>query len=205
MTDEDTRGYPKGAARRQAIVEVATDLFGRLGYRGATMLQIAAACGISRAGLLHHFPSKESLLTAVLERRDAVDGARLAAARRDPDDLLAPWRELVAVTEHNASVPQIVRLFAVLSAEAGDVGHPAHAWFTRRYDDLRATLEQAGKASSAAGLLAEATDPAVFAVELVALMDGLQVQWLLAPDRVDMATVLRGRIAAALVPGTVFP
>ena len=63
-------GYAKGDARRELIVDVASDIFGTQGFRAATMLQIAAACGISRTGLLHHFPTKESLLEAVLARRD---------------------------------------------------------------------------------------------------------------------------------------
>ena len=63
-------GYAKGDARRELIIEVATEIFGTQGFRAATMLQIAAACGISRTGLLHHFPTKESLLEAVLAHRD---------------------------------------------------------------------------------------------------------------------------------------
>ena len=63
-------GYAKGDARRELIVDVASEIFGTQGFRAATMLQIAAACGISRTGLLHHFPTKESLLGAVLARRD---------------------------------------------------------------------------------------------------------------------------------------
>ena len=63
-------GYAKGDARRELIVDVASEIFGTQGFRAATMLQIAAACGISRTGLLHHFPTKESLLEAVLARRD---------------------------------------------------------------------------------------------------------------------------------------
>ena len=42
------------------------------------------------------------------------------------------------------------------------------------------------------------TDPTALAVELIALMDVLQVQWVLAPEQIDMAEVLRHRIDAAL-------
>jgi AcrR family transcriptional regulator len=48
------------------------------------MVQIAAACGISRAGLLYHFPTKESLLEAVLSERDRIDPDRLAVADTGP-------------------------------------------------------------------------------------------------------------------------
>ena len=192
-------GYAKGDARRELIVEVATEIFGTQGFRVATMLQIAAACGISRTGLLHHFPTKESLLEAVLAHRDDSN-----AADRDPipmpgsRDGRAVLRRLLTVVEQNATQPRIVNLFSVLSAEAGDPSHPAHTYFSRRYARLRADLEGALTVLHDNGELAPGTDPRALAVEIIALMDGLQVQWVLAPEEVDMAAVLRHRLTTAL-------
>ena len=92
-------------------------------------------------------------------------------------------RRLLSVVEHNATQPQIVNLFSVLSAEAGDPAHPAHDYFAERYVRLRAELEQALTRLAAAGELVPGNDPRALAVEIIALMDGLQVQWVLAPDR----------------------
>lgn len=187
-------GYAKGDARREHIVEVATEVFGTQGFRAATMLQIAAACGISRTGLLHHFPTKESLLEAVLAHRDSggPDADLVGAGPRRRLD------QLVAVVEHNATEPRIVNLFSVLSAEAGDPEHPAHAYFAARYARLRAELGGALRQLQSDGALVPGTDPDSLAVEIIALMDGLQVQWVLAPDQVDMAAVLRHRLRAAV-------
>jgi AcrR family transcriptional regulator len=195
--NDRSAGYAKGVARRQHIVAVATDYFGRVGYRAATMLQIADAGGISRAGLLHHFPTKESLLEAVLAERDRADHRRSLGAV-PPADGLGALADLVGLAAHNATIPTIVNLFAVLSAEAGDPSHPAHGWFVVRYERSRAGMERALRAADGQGVLAADVDPATFAVELVALMDGLQVQWLLAPDRIDMAAHLRRRLESAL-------
>ncbi len=168
-------GYAKGDARRELIVTVASEIFGTQGFRAATMLQIAAACGISRTGLLHHFPTKESLLEAVLTRRDAVS---------DPStSTRAQLGRLLAVVGHNATQPRIVNLFSVLSAEAGDPTHPAHDYFAARYARLRIELEEALADAAATGELATGADPRALAVEIIALMDGLQVQWVLAPER----------------------
>ena len=191
-------GYAKGDARRELIVDVASEIFGTQGFRAATMLQIAAACGISRTGLLHHFPTKESLLEAVLARRDRGPIDRDALPAADPDDGRGMLRRLLSVVEHNATQPQIVNLFSVLSAEAGDPVHPAHHYFSLRYARLRAELEHALSAAAARGELVPDTDPRALAIEIIALMDGLQVQWVLAPTEIDMVAVLRHRIAAAL-------
>lgn len=189
-------GYAKGDARRELIVDVASEIFGTQGFRAATMLQIAAACGISRTGLLHHFPTKESLLEAVLARRD--HGPKDPDDRPGTDDGRAMLRRLLSTVEHNATQPQIVNLFSVLSAEAGDRSHPAHDYFAERYVRLRAELEHALRRLADAGELAPGSDPGALAVEIIALMDGLQVQWVLAPDQIDMVSVLRHRLTAAL-------
>jgi AcrR family transcriptional regulator len=192
------QGYPKGIARRSAIIDVATDFFGRVGYRGATMLQIAAECGISRAGLLYHFPTKESLLEAVLSERDRTDQDSLAGDGITPDGELAVLANLISVVQRNGTVPAIVNLFAVLSAEAGDPSHPAHEYFVDRYETARRELQGTLEGIRDRGLLAPGVDPGSLAIELIALMDGLQVQWLLAPERVDMASLVRHRIESAL-------
>ncbi|MGI8458812.1 MAG: TetR/AcrR family transcriptional regulator [Propionibacteriaceae bacterium] len=191
-------GYAKGNVRRDAIVAAATELFGRVGYRTATMVQVADVARISRAGLLHHFPTKERLLEAVLAARDRIDHDRVAQRSGAPSDGVRILADLVALVEHNATIPAIVNLYAVLSAEAGDPTHPAHAYFVARYATSRRDIEHAVSLVEKAGRLRPGTDPATLAVELIALMDGLQVQWLLAPDTVDMAAVLRHRIDAAL-------
>ncbi len=188
------RGYAKGAARRAQLLAVAVEVLGRVGYRSATMLQVAEAGGISRAGLLHHFPTKESLLEAVLADRDEADRRRSTAGKPG----LAALAGLVEVMARNTTIPAVVNLFAVLSAEAGDPGHPAHAYFVARYARSRAGLEQSLTVVADQGLLRPGAEPAALAVELVALMDGLQVQWLLAPELVDMPGLLRARLESLL-------
>jgi AcrR family transcriptional regulator len=63
--------------RRQQILEVASRIFARKGYQGATTREIAEAAGVNEALLFRHFPSKESLYWTMLEE------LCLAAGRRD--------------------------------------------------------------------------------------------------------------------------
>ena len=87
----------------------------------------------------------------------------------------------------------------MVSAEATAADHPAHAYFVRRYENsvagarIAPTNKRAGT-----GALRGGVAPAAAGRQLIALMDGLQVQWLLGDCATDMAGVLRAHIQAQL-------
>jgi AcrR family transcriptional regulator len=54
--------------RHEAIVDAAFQVFSRLGYRGATTRELARAAGVTEVTLFRHFPSKEELYAAVLDK-----------------------------------------------------------------------------------------------------------------------------------------
>ena len=122
------RGYAKGRAKRDEIIEAATGLFGEVGYRSASLREISSRVGISHPGLLHHFPTKQLLLQAVLERRDEAD---FAAFAQDVQDGVDYFESLARVIDRNATRPGIVELYSILSAEATSPDHPADRKSTR--------------------------------------------------------------------------
>ncbi|MEU0137783.1 TetR family transcriptional regulator [Streptomyces sp. NPDC006296] len=195
MTAEAPRGYAKGRAKRREILDQAMALFGEAGYRGASLRVIATRCGLSHTGLLHHFPTKESLLLAVLEHRDEVDDAWLSLGGTTGVGRLRRFVELAAL---NAGRRGIVELFSVVSAEATAADHPAHAYFVRRYENSVAGARLAYAQTRREGALRDAVAPGPAGRQLIALMDGLQVQWLLSDRTTDMAGVLRAHIEAQL-------
>ena len=82
-------GRPRAAdydAKRDAILAKAAELFARQGYNGASLADIAVACGVSKALLYHYCASKEDLLDAIIEQHLAD----LLAAVRAADDPAAP-------------------------------------------------------------------------------------------------------------------
>lgn len=193
--DVQQRGYAKGRAKRREILDQAIALFGEAGYRGASLREIAARCGLSHPGLLHHFPTKEALLLAVLQHRDEVDGQRLLGGTTG----VATLRGLIDLAALNATRPGIVELFTVLSAEATSPEHPAHAYFVTRYANTVRIVERAYAQARDGGQLRPGIAPAVAARQFVALMDGLQIQWLLREHRLDMAAILRAHLDSQLV------
>jgi AcrR family transcriptional regulator len=189
-------GYAPGRLRRAEIIRIASTHFAARGFESATILEIAAECGISRAGLLHYFPDKEALLHAVLEDRDNEDRLRFRPYANVPGGI-GILRAMVELAEHNRLVPGLIDLFVRLSAEASTASHPAHEYFVERYERIRRGTEGALAAAAAAGFLRPEISPADASVRLTALMDGLQAQWLM-DDRVDMAHHIRTAIEELL-------
>lgn len=187
MTDGSNRSRAeRGAASRDRVVRAALRAYAANGYSGSSLASIAEAAGLTTAGLLHHFPSKEGLLLAVLKERDRLDAERFQL--RGFVGLKA-LDALLALVEANMSTPGLVRAFTVLLGESAAEDHPAGQWFRERYPRRRDNLAAALRAGIDSGEVREDTDSDAVAAEIIAVMDGLQVQWLHDPDRVDMARV----------------
>lgn len=181
----EKRGYAKGIAKREEILARALEVFAEKGYRKASLREIADSVGLSQAGLLHHFSSKEELFAEVLRKRDEVD----SSAQGLGDDGTATLDGLVGIVRHNAQVPGLVQLYATISAEAADPEHPGHDYFVSRYEQIVGGLERYVRAEQEAGRIRTAADPRTLARLAVAVADGMQVQWMLDPSA-DMAEAI---------------
>ncbi|GAA2628370.1 TetR/AcrR family transcriptional regulator [Actinomadura fulvescens] len=179
------RRVSKGERTRARILDSATELFSRSGFYAVSLRDIAAHAGLTHAGLLHHFPGKEDLLIKVLGRRDRDDARLLFGpeAAASPEGVL---RTTVGFVSRNMRTPGLVGLYVKISGEAVDPEHPAHAYFVDRYRVLREQLSGALTTLFAQADPPLEHDPDLVARQLLALMDGLQTQWLLEPDAVDM-------------------
>ena len=195
VTGKPRGTYAKTAARRREILEAGIEVFSSNGFRSGSIREIAERVGMSQAGLLHHFSNKNELLAGVLELRD--DQSR-TITRMDEPDGLAHLRGLVSVVEYNSSVPGLVELHCILSAEATSPDHPAHSYFVNRYKWVVGFTTRSFELVKAEGQLAPGVDPASAARSFVALMDGLQVQWLLDKDSIDMVDETRRYVQSLL-------
>lgn len=173
--------YAKGVAKREEILTVALQVIAQNGYSRTSVRELADAVGLSQAGLLHYFSSKEELFTAVLQKRDEVD----AAVYLDGNDREA-LSGLAAVMRHNTEVPGLAQLYSRLSAEATDPAHPAHDFFVQRTAQFRAMFADNVRARQQLGTLPKHLDPDKVATIMIALADGLQTQWTLDAS-IDMA------------------
>jgi AcrR family transcriptional regulator len=182
-----TRGaYAKGVIKREEILEAALAVVAAHGYRRASVREIADAAGLSPAGLLHYFGTKEELFVAILRARDERDEQEYVG-----EDTVESF---LAVVRHNAAVPGLVQLYSQLAAEAGDPEHPAHAYFRERTATVEGATIAGVIAAQAAGEIRADLDPAWIIRSLHALADGLQSAWMLDPS-LDMAAEIEQFIA----------
>lgn len=185
--------------RREQILEEAVRLIGELGYYGFTIQELAQRCQLSNPGLLHYFGSKEALLIALLvdrDRRDAEAVTSIAGvSRRGETEPTLTLRQVFdlfrATVVRNASQPELVRLYAVLQAEALNIDHPAHDYFTAR---------KARTIDAFARMVAPyVADPRSTALQLTAMMGGLEQEWLRTDGGFDIVAEW-DRVAAKLLP-----
>jgi AcrR family transcriptional regulator len=155
--------------------------FAAKGFHRGRLADVAEKAGMTHAGVLHHFGSKENLLRAVIDHRDEIGSAAARSVHG-----LDFFRHLIATAQANQGRPGIVQAYVVLSAEAVTEGNPGTDYFSGRFTGLRQLVEDELRQ------LAPPDDPlseaeyAAAASNVIALMDGLQIQWLLDPEAVDL-------------------
>ncbi len=175
-----------GEQSRAKAVAVATELFATSGFRGTSVATVAARTGLSQSGLLHHFPSKAALLAAVLAERDREDGDFLSGDSGPPLGWAA-FDALTALVGRNSTRPQLIGLFVRLAAEATEPSHPAHTWIRDHYEGIRSWLTEAVHKGQQRGEISENAPVGTIVRTTIAVIDGLQQQWLLDPGEVSMA------------------
>jgi len=165
----------KGEDRRQRILLAAQRLLTRNGSRGTTLGQIAREAGVTPAGLLHHFESKEQLLHAVLDARDADDFANADLK----GDTIENLRKVALRFERS---PELIGMFTVLLTENLTPEAPLHDRFLSRYRLSVEIIAKSIRRGQRAGKYRQDVDPAIKAAEIVAFLTGMETSWLLDPS-----------------------
>ncbi|WP_265977462.1 TetR/AcrR family transcriptional regulator [Arthrobacter sp. MI7-26] len=177
--------YAKGVATKEDLLAAALEVVGRVGYGRSSVREIAEEVGITHAGLMHHFGSKDVLFREVLRKRDEVSRARAEQA----DIELGTPEQLTTTIRSNAEVPGLVQLYVRLSGEASEDGHAAHEFFAERYRELRNLGAERVRTFQSEGKFPAALDAQRIATLVLAAADGLQLQWLYERD-LDMAGLI---------------
>ena len=181
MTEDSRRRVGRPADEpdaRDRIMAAAIAEFSRNGFNGTSLERIAQGAGLSKAGVLHHFGSKAAIPFAFLGDRDDV-GLRLTEHEADFPEVLT---SLVTVARRDVAASTETRVYAVLSGEAVGIDSPLRPWFQQRYAALQRQVAGGLRRALDGGRLREGVDVDAAAAEALAVMDGLQLQYLLDDD-----------------------
>lgn len=179
----------RGRKRRAEILQAARLLFAQNGFRGTSLAMLAEEVGITDAGLLYHFPTKNDLLLAVLEETDKEQETRMSGGL-DTDDAayISSWADFGKVLEED---PVLMALDVLMSAEHLQTASDFNQYFQRRYEAFRERLVRSFKRGKADGLYNADFNPQLEAVLMIAALDGLRLQWLLSDGKISMASAMR--------------
>ena len=184
---------PKGALKREAILDAALEVFGEVGLHGASLREIASRVDVSHQSLMHYFPTKNELLMAVLRRRDE----RLR--RHFSDEGGMSIGELVSVAKANVRIPGLIELYNMASAEATNEDHPAHEYYAEFYENLIGSMAMYLSRAEERGFLREGWTAKTAAQAILGMMDGLQLQWLYDRENVNVAEAMNLLISTIIL------
>jgi len=188
--------------RKAQITKAALTCFSRKGYHQTTMDDIVAESGLSKGGVYWHFKSKRELLIAAI--MDAFGGS--------PDELMAPLLEspasaaeklrslLEIFTQMIVNGPLKETMPLILESWAQNVRDPEIQELSMQlFEQYRRPLAQLIESGIAAGEL-KPVSPLAMASILIAVYDGLTVQWMSAPGAIDWE-VIRETLEKTLIAG----
>ncbi|XAH21641.1 TetR/AcrR family transcriptional regulator [Xylophilus sp. GW821-FHT01B05] len=160
-------------ARREAIVEAASQLFQEFGYEGASMNELATRLGGSKATLYRYFPSKDALFDAVVR---ASSTSHLAKAVEELQATAGPELRLEetlhrfgeTVLRVMTDSAEALAVYRMVVAESGrsEVGE---LFYAAGPQECLTALTALMKKAMDAGLLRDA-DPAIMADHFLALV-----------------------------------
>jgi TetR/AcrR family transcriptional regulator, mexJK operon transcriptional repressor len=151
----------RSARKRHAIIEAATEVFLRKGYRGTSMDEIAARAAVSKQTVYKHFADKERLFTEIVvgtveEASDPV--YEEVAALEDSGDVEADLRDLARRQLATVLQPRLLALRRLVIAEAGRFPELGRAFYERGPGRTVEALAAAFERLAARGVL-ELDDP----------------------------------------------
>lgn len=136
----------KRLAKRRSIIETAAAQFSERGYHATRMQDIAEALDMQAGSLYYYFPSKEALLTAIVESSVGVAVERMGtivAEVSDPIDQVTR-----AIIEHLAVFEENADLYSIFNSEKLDVISEELAdrvnALGRQYEDLWVKILRSG-------------------------------------------------------------
>jgi TetR/AcrR family acrAB operon transcriptional repressor len=177
-------------ATREQLLDAAERVFRARGVGNATLEEVAAAAGMTRGAVYHHFESKAEIFEALVRRADMPMDAAFHEAQGKVDDPLGVFRELaVSALRHLAGSPRVRRVYEIVftRCEYTDELAPVARRQKKDASQCRAQCGTLLEQAVACGQLPAGTDTALAAQAMHAYIGGLMREWVQAPRSFDLA------------------
>jgi AcrR family transcriptional regulator len=187
-----------GGGRREAVLDVVTDVLAQRGYQQARFKDVSAASGVAVSTLQGYFGSREDMLIEAIQRSTEAEVAAMEQASLEISD---HWQRLVALVDRGIETPVPVwrMLMEFWTAAAHDEELRQHSvTLQARY---RHPFEDAIQRGRAAGVFSPRHDPAAVVDVVIAALDGLLYPRVLAqarPRADEFRSVLLDQLAMTL-------
>jgi AcrR family transcriptional regulator len=134
----------EGQSPRERLLDTAYELFSRRGIRGVGVEEVIERAGVAKATLYRHFPSKDDLVLAFLDRREqrwTRDLVQAQARRRDagPEDRLLAIFDVFHERFHGEDFDAYLFFNALVEMGAD---HPAGRASVRHAENIRLTVRR---------------------------------------------------------------
>lgn len=150
---EKTCRTPRSSAKREAILDAAQASFLEHGYAATSMDLVTARAGVSKATIYAHFPSKDALFGAIMQRRcrDTLPDMPPPGPGEEARAVLtALARRLLALFLS----PEAMAVYRIVVAEAARHPDLAHAFYAAGPERAKASLAETFAELSRRGELA---------------------------------------------------
>ncbi|WP_194289783.1 TetR/AcrR family transcriptional regulator [Nocardia macrotermitis] len=166
--------YAPTRARRDAVGSVALEIVDELGHEAVTTALVAERSGIAKPAVHYHFPTRDHLLVAALERIDlSVDIDTINNIDEQPVESINFETIIPRTGEHVFSSEKRLRLYVSVHGQSATPGHPAAEYFTRRTRLQLALFTKIVAALQVSGRAHPGLDPRTTAQQVIAHWDGL--------------------------------
>ena len=190
---------------RQTLLKAATGVFSRQGYAATRLEDIAAAAGVTRGAVYHHFGSKVELFAEIVDEASQISDQAIQRAIQEGGSFLDVIRRILVYTTQLLAEDDRYRAgTALLLFNAWDSSELA-GLRERRLQDGHSTLQQVEvyfRTAVAQGEVRADLDPQVATRAFMAYQNGLALLCLASPDYVDIESHSRA-LAEVFVQGIV--
>jgi AcrR family transcriptional regulator len=174
---------PRAEDRHRRILDAALQVFSRRGYRDASVEEIAGTAQTSKGGVYFHFPNKETIFLALLQRTATRLRDKIEAAAAAVDDPIAKGdAALFAVLRAFARHRALARLFMV---EALGAGREFHQRMAAIRNDFTMIIKQHLDQAVLAGVI-QPIDTEIAARAWFGSLNEILTQWILSGHPKDL-------------------